>query len=142
MYKVINILKIWIIPAFILLVLVSAWYARWDYTATQTTTNNHGDYVFKWKMDHWTGNVWVETYKTYVKTYITYNNCYGYKEAQLYKEAPLSGNWYSRTQATNIGIILTLVSSLWFMWSFIIYLWPRLNRDKFYIKSIDPPINH
>jgi len=51
--------KTWLLPIFITVILIVLWVNRWEYTATKTTNYK----IIKWKTDHWTGQVWMETYK-------------------------------------------------------------------------------
>jgi len=51
--------KTWLVPIVIIVILMVSWFNRWEYTATNTV--NHK--IIKWKTDHWTGQVWMETYR-------------------------------------------------------------------------------
>ena len=50
--------KTWLLPIFITIILMVLWFNRWEYTATKTTNSR----VIKWRTDHWSGQIWMETY--------------------------------------------------------------------------------
>ena len=52
--------KTWLLPISITIILMVLWFNRWEYAATKTTDFR----VIKWKTDHWTGQMWMETYLT------------------------------------------------------------------------------
>lgn len=70
----------WFIPLVIALVLLGAWFVRWDTVATKTYDTG----VTKWEKDRWTGTIWMDVYvaqssskvssgsegATYIATYI------------------------------------------------------------------------
>ncbi len=72
-------MKKFLLPCTILAVLLTLWFFRWDYTATHTvtvtpklewnsvfkkssssTTKVEGPNIYKWKLDRWTGQGWLE----------------------------------------------------------------------------------
>lgn len=95
--------KLWIIPSIILVLLLFAWFFRWDYTVTKT----YNDGVAKWKKDCWTGQIWIEVYSLEINS-----------EFPM-KPYTTSKPYYHRVVVTNAWKVITLFDVIWFIFIII-----------------------
>ncbi len=51
----------WIIPALIFFLLILAWFTRWEYIDKKSFDNG---VTYAYKIDNWTGETWLEKYRT------------------------------------------------------------------------------
>lgn len=95
--------KKWVLPAEVLILLLGAWYFRWDYRATKTVDAG----IYKWKVDRWTGQGWVERYTT--------GNGWYRSSFKTYAIEPFTSKrpYYYRNLATRIWQGAVLIAILW-----------------------------
>lgn len=118
--------KKWVLPAVVLILLLGAWYFRWDYRATKTADEE----IYKWRVDRWTGQGWVEKYST--------GDRWHSSSFKTYAIEPFTSKrpYYYRNLATRIWQGAVLIAILWL---FISLRPNNLSKDDNTPKLKKPP---
>lgn len=104
--------KLWILPCLLLVLLLLAWFFRWDYGASKT----YSDGIAKWKIDRWTGQGWMEIY-----------TAKGFSEIPV-KPHSTDKPYYYKIFATNSWRVSVAIITIWLL--YIIQIGSYLKKRK------------